>query len=178
MYVHMYVAYMSMSCMTCLYIHTYYRSLDVWKEFQEEAYSIAVHPSGLFILVGFSEKLRLMNILIDDIRVFKEISIRGCRECRFSNGGHLFAAANSNLIQIYSTYSFENVGNLKGHSGKVCVCIHLYTCIDNVYNYIYTYVRTSFVYFCMHNYLLSYVLVYNIIIVYLIHIRMYVGTYL
>jgi WD40 repeat protein len=94
-------------------------SLEVWKEFQEEAHSIAVHPSGLFVLVGFSEKLRLMNILIDDIRVFKEISIRGCRECRFSHGGHLLAAANSNLIQIYGTYTFENVGNLKGHSGKV-----------------------------------------------------------
>ena len=92
----------------------------MWKEFQEEAYSVALHPSGLFVLVGFSEKLRLLNILIDDIRVFKEISIRGCRECRFSTGGHLFAAANSNLIQVYGTYTFENVGNLKGHSGKVC----------------------------------------------------------
>lgn len=57
-------------------------SLDLVKEFQEEAYSIAVHPSGLFLIVGFSEKLRLMNILIDDIRTFKEIMIRGCREVR------------------------------------------------------------------------------------------------
>ncbi len=55
-------------------------SLDMYKEFQEEAYSIALHPSGLFILVGFSEKLRLMNLLIDDIRPFKEFMIRGCRE--------------------------------------------------------------------------------------------------
>jgi WD40 repeat protein len=94
-------------------------SLDLVKVFQEEAYSIAVHPSGLFLLVGFSEKLRLMNILIDDIRTFKEIMIRGCRECCFSNGGHLFAAANANLIQVYSTFSFENTSNLKGHNGKV-----------------------------------------------------------
>ena len=55
-------------------------TLDVAKEFQEEAYSVAIHPSGLFLLVGFSEKLRLMNVLIDDIRPFKEIMIRGCRE--------------------------------------------------------------------------------------------------
>ena len=151
-YVRTYVCSLHVHELYDLPVHTYYRSLDVWKEFQEEAYSIAVHPSGLFILVGFSEKLRLMNILIDDIRVFKEISIRGCRECRFSNGGHLFAAANSNLIQIYSTYSFENVGNLKGHSGKVCVCIHLYTCIDNVYYtynmyvFIHTYIICVFLY--------------------------------
>lgn len=41
---------------------------------------MALHPSGLFLLVGFSEKLRLMNLLIDDIRSFKEFMIRGCRE--------------------------------------------------------------------------------------------------
>lgn len=58
----------------------YHSSLDLYKEFHEEAYSIALHPSGLFVLVGFSEKLRLLNLLIDDIRPFKEFMIRGCRE--------------------------------------------------------------------------------------------------
>ena len=57
-----------------------YSSLEQYKEFQEECYSIALHPSGLYILVGFSDKLRLMNLLIDDIRSFKEFTIRGCRE--------------------------------------------------------------------------------------------------
>jgi len=97
-------------------------ALELYKQFQEEAYSIALHPSGLFILVGFSDKLRLMNLLIDDVRSFKEFTIRGCRECAFSNGGHLFAAVHGNVIQLYSSTSFENVGNLKGHNGKVrCV---------------------------------------------------------
>ena len=41
---------------------------------------MALHPSGLSVLVGFSEKLRLMNLLIDDIRPYKEFMIRGCRE--------------------------------------------------------------------------------------------------
>ncbi|XP_078485320.1 cilia- and flagella-associated protein 57 [Ciona intestinalis] len=94
-------------------------TLELYKVFQEEAYSIALHPSGLYILVGFSDKLRLMNILIDDIRIFKELTIRGCRECSFSNGGHLFAAVHGNVIQIYSSTTFENVSNLKGHNGKV-----------------------------------------------------------
>ena len=31
----------------------------------------------------------------------------------------MFAAANTNLIQLFSTYTFENIGNLKGHNGKV-----------------------------------------------------------
>ncbi|XP_066926478.1 cilia- and flagella-associated protein 57-like [Clytia hemisphaerica] len=94
-------------------------TLELYKVFQEEAYSIALHPSGLYVLVGFSDKLRLMNLLIDDIRPFKEFTIRGCRECCFSNGGHLFAAVHGNVIQLYSTSTFENIGNLKGHNGKV-----------------------------------------------------------
>ena len=52
----------------------------MYKIFQEEAYSVALHPSGHYIMVGFSDKLRLMNVLIDDIRIFKEVTIRGCRE--------------------------------------------------------------------------------------------------
>ena len=93
--------------------------LEIYREFSEEAYSVALHPSGLYLLVGFSDKLRLMNILIDDIKQFKEFTIRGCKECAFSNGGHLFAAVHGNVIQIYSTTTFENTINLKGHNGKV-----------------------------------------------------------
>ncbi|XP_054836556.1 cilia- and flagella-associated protein 57 [Eublepharis macularius] len=94
-------------------------SLDLYKEYQEEAYALSLHPSGLYVLVGFADKLRLMNLLIDDIRTFKDFTIRGCRECVFSNGGHFFAAVNGNVIHIYSSTSFENIINLKGHNGKV-----------------------------------------------------------
>eukprot|EP00003_Mantamonas_plastica_P007526 TRINITY_DN1634_c0_g1_i5.p1 TRINITY_DN1634_c0_g1~~TRINITY_DN1634_c0_g1_i5.p1 ORF type:complete len:1021 (+),score=468.18 TRINITY_DN1634_c0_g1_i5:488-3550(+) len=95
------------------------RTLELEKPFAEEAYSIAFHPSGLFILVGFSDKLRLMNLLMDDIEQFKEITIRGCKECKFSNGGQYFAAVNSNTIQVFNTWTFENIGNMRGHTGKV-----------------------------------------------------------
>ncbi|KAJ3409665.1 Cilia- and flagella-associated protein 57 [Chytridiales sp. JEL 0842] len=105
------------------------RSIRVWnymtgscelvKYFPEEAFSVALHPSGLYVLVGFSDKLRLLNILMDDFRLFKEFGLRGCRECRFSNGGHIFAAAHGNMIQLYSTWTFDNIANFKGHNGKV-----------------------------------------------------------
>ncbi|XP_060629266.2 cilia- and flagella-associated protein 57 [Anolis sagrei] len=94
-------------------------SLDLYKEYPEEAYSLTLHPSGLYVLVGFADKLRLMNLLIDDIRSFKDFTVRGCRECAFSTGGHLFAAVNGNVIHIYSSTTFENIINLKGHNGKV-----------------------------------------------------------
>ncbi|XP_051989486.1 cilia- and flagella-associated protein 57 [Xyrauchen texanus] len=93
--------------------------LEMYKEFQVEAYSIALHPTGLYILVGFADKLHLMDLLIDDIRSFKEFTVRSCRECVFSHGGHLFAAVNGNVINIYSTTTFDDVLNLKGHNEKV-----------------------------------------------------------
>jgi len=55
-------------------------TLELYREFTEDAYSIALHPTGLWALVGFSDKLRLMNIFIDDIRPAHEFNIRGCRE--------------------------------------------------------------------------------------------------
>nr|CDS31813.1 WD repeat containing protein 65 [Hymenolepis microstoma] len=93
--------------------------LDLYKEFPEEAYSIALHPLGHFILVGFSDKLRLLNLLIDDIRSYKEFPIRGCQECAFSNGGHLFAAVQGNNILLYSAISFKLLNTLKAHNGKI-----------------------------------------------------------
>ncbi|XP_068879220.1 cilia- and flagella-associated protein 57 [Aphelocoma coerulescens] len=94
-------------------------TLELCKEYQEEAYTVSLHPTGLFCLVGFSDKLRFLSLLYEDMRIFKEFAVKKCRECSFSNGGHLFAAVNGNVIQIYSSITFENVTNLKGHTGKV-----------------------------------------------------------
>jgi cilia- and flagella-associated protein 57 len=95
------------------------KTQELCKFFGEEAYSVAFHPSGFHLIVGFSDKLRLMNLLMEDLRTFKEIPIKGCRECRFSNGGQFFAAVNSNTVQVYKTYTCEVVCNLRGHQSKV-----------------------------------------------------------
>jgi hypothetical protein len=69
--------------------------------------------------VGFADKLRLMSVLLDDLKTVKEVGIKGCREVAFCNGGQLFAAANGTTVSVYNTYTGENVGNLRGHNGKV-----------------------------------------------------------
>ena len=95
------------------------KSLELMKEFQEEAHSIALHPSGLYVLVGFTDRLRLCSILMGDIRCVKELSIKSCKECRFSHGGQHFAVVNSTTVQVYGTYTCELVATLRGHNGKV-----------------------------------------------------------
>ncbi|CAE7596826.1 CFAP57 [Symbiodinium natans] len=92
------------------------------KWFNEEAYSIAFHPSGFHLIIGQSDKLRLMNLLMEDMKTYKDIPIKQCRECRFSNGGQYFAAVNTNAtnaIQVYKTYTCEPIETLRGHNNKV-----------------------------------------------------------
>lgn len=71
------------------------------KEFEDEAHAVTFHPSGLHLVVAFNEKILMLNIFEHEFTPFKEIHIKGCKEIRFSNGGHLFAIANSNIVQIY-----------------------------------------------------------------------------
>ncbi len=94
-----------------------FSGLELYKQFQEEAYSIALHPSGLFILVGFSDKLRLMNLLIDDVRPFKEFTIRGCREVTWEFqtvdvSSYLFFETQCALSVIICCAAMQQVVNL------------------------------------------------------------------
>jgi WD40 repeat protein len=100
------------------------KTCELCKFFNEEAYSVAFHPSGFHLIIGFSDKLRLMNLLMEDMRTYRDIPIKQCRECRFSNGGQYFAAVSSSsaahpTIQVYKTYTCEVVETLRGHNNKV-----------------------------------------------------------
>lgn len=59
-----------------------FSTLELCKEFWEEAYTVALHPTGLFCLVGFSDKLRFISLLYEDMHVFKDFPVRECREVR------------------------------------------------------------------------------------------------
>ena len=47
--------------------------LELAKKFHEEIHSLSIHPDGLYIASGFSDKIRFLNILIDDMRMFHEV---------------------------------------------------------------------------------------------------------
>ncbi|KAJ8383718.1 hypothetical protein AAFF_G00215600 [Aldrovandia affinis] len=93
--------------------------LELYKGFAEVPHSVALHPTGLSILVVFSKKLSWLNLLIDDFRTFKEYPLTGLTECAFSNGGHMFAVVCETTIHLYSTITSENVLSLTGHRKKV-----------------------------------------------------------
>jgi WD40 repeat protein len=93
--------------------------MELCKVFPEEMLCGALHPSGLHCAVGFGDKLRVFHILVDELRPALELPIKNCRECRFSSGGHMLAAANGNSINVFDFYTGEKVADLRGHNGKV-----------------------------------------------------------
>ena len=50
-----------------------------------------------------------MNLLIDDIKTFREFNIKNSSVCRFSCGGHLLAAVSAKDIHVYSSINFQKV---------------------------------------------------------------------
>ena len=105
------------------------RSLRVWNYltldcplvcyFPEQPLSLSFHPSGLQLLVGFADKLRLCSVLLGEVRAYKEFAIKACCECAFSHGGHLFAAVNGTLVQVYDTSTGEQLAVFRGHTAPV-----------------------------------------------------------
>ncbi|OEH79837.1 wd g-beta repeat-containing protein [Cyclospora cayetanensis] len=95
------------------------RRLELCQNFPEEIFSVAFHPSSYHILAGFADKLRLMNLMLGELRTVKEFAIKASRECRFSHGGHMFAAASGNMIEVFNMYSWTHQATLRGHSARV-----------------------------------------------------------
>lgn len=90
-------------------------------QLSEEPTSVACHPSGFQILIGFKERIRLYNVLLDSLRPCRDIAVKQCREIRFSHGGHMFACAIGISVQVFSSYSSEqgHLFNFTGHIGPV-----------------------------------------------------------
>ncbi|XP_039288105.1 cilia- and flagella-associated protein 57 isoform X2 [Nilaparvata lugens] len=89
------------------------------KKYAESIYTLALHPTGLYAVMGFKDRLEYKLVLIDDLKSIRTFPIRTCNEARFSKSGHMFAAVNMFDIQIYSTITFHLVFTFKGHTGKI-----------------------------------------------------------
>ncbi|KAG0613875.1 hypothetical protein M758_6G135700 [Ceratodon purpureus] len=95
-------------------------SCEILKIFPSEALSVSMHPNGLHLLVGFLDCLYLFDMLISDLRLWREFSsVKGCTNCAFSRGGQYFAATSGNSVHIISTYTGHAIGHLRAHLNKV-----------------------------------------------------------
>ncbi|XP_058814914.1 cilia- and flagella-associated protein 57 [Topomyia yanbarensis] len=93
--------------------------IELVKKYQIEIGVIALHPSGLFAAVGFIDLLRVMQIQLDDLKLTKTFNFPSCTQLKFSNQGHLLAAAHGKIISLICIFTFEVIQTLKGHNGKI-----------------------------------------------------------
>ncbi|XP_055686721.1 cilia- and flagella-associated protein 57 [Lutzomyia longipalpis] len=91
---------------------------------------IALHPSGIFLALGFSDHLRIMEILLDDLKGIKEFNFPKCRVAVFSHRGHMLALSYDNTIQIVSVFSFDIIQKLTSHNGTI---LSLIWCYDDIH---------------------------------------------
>lgn len=97
--------------------------IELVKKYQSEISALALHPTGLFVAVGFSNKLHLMEILLDTLKTVKSFDFPKCDELVFSHQGHLLACAYQSLISIFSVFSFSILGTLKVREfGTLDIC--------------------------------------------------------
>lgn len=94
-------------------------SLIVCQRFNTTCHSIAIHPSGLYCVIGFADKLKFIKILGSTLVEEKFYAIRKCEEVKFSKGGQFFAAVNGTIINIYNTFTLQAVHSLRGHTAKI-----------------------------------------------------------
>lgn len=92
---------------------------EISKFFSDQPLCVSFHPNGCVLVAGFTEKLRFLAITINDIITHREFPIRGCREVKFAHGGQYFAAVNGNNVQIYSSYTFKNIVNLRSPGQRI-----------------------------------------------------------
>ena len=82
----------------------------------EDPHCCSLHPSGIQLLVGMQDKLRLYGVALDELPLISEFPVKACNIVKFSHGGAFFAAVGrSNTIQVYHSYTLHLMGHLKGH---------------------------------------------------------------
>jgi len=94
------------------------KTIELNWQFNEEIFALSFHPSGFYLVVAFTDRLKLMAVTLHNQanmnkqRYYKEIApFKGCKEIRFSNGGQYFAAVNggssNHLIQVFRFWTGE-----------------------------------------------------------------------
>ena len=81
--------------------------------------SLAFHPNGYLLALGFTDKVRVFHVLYDELRLFKDVLVKSVTCMRFSNGGHLLALVSQKTVHVYSAVTFEPLQVLKHHSSQV-----------------------------------------------------------
>ena len=86
-----------------------YHSLQ--KEFQNsnQTYlqSLALHPSGFYMAIGFIDKVKIYHLMQSELREYRSLDVKNCHTMKFSNGGQLLACCDFKDIHVYNSYTLD-----------------------------------------------------------------------
>ena len=96
------------------------KTVEISYTTQEEALAVAFHPSGFHVIVSIQDKIMILNVLSKNLMIQKSIQAKQSHEIQFSNGGHLFIAAQgAQSAVVYNFYTGESIFKLTRHSQRV-----------------------------------------------------------
>lgn len=81
--------------------------------------SVAFHPSGYYLAVSFVDKVRLFHLLLDELRLFRDVSTPSSNLLKFSLGGHFLAIVSGKSIYIYKSYTLQLLTIIQEHSSPI-----------------------------------------------------------
>lgn len=95
-------------------------TLDVSKTFPDAPVSLSLHATGNFVLVGFSNAIRMFCVCADGLKMMWEVPMRSCQRVAFSNGGQFFVAACDCTLYLYDAWTQDLLGKVDAHNADVC----------------------------------------------------------
>lgn len=62
--------------------------------------------------VGFKDRIRMYSLLMESLRLLRDVPQKNCRAVCYANGGHLLAVASGFSVVVYSSITAQQVRTL------------------------------------------------------------------
>eukprot|EP00102_Acyrthosiphon_pisum_P002329 XP_001943650.2 PREDICTED: cilia- and flagella-associated protein 57-like [Acyrthosiphon pisum] len=98
-------------------------SLLLSQQYQEDVFSVSLHPSGLYSVAAFTGKVEFQLVHTEGLKSWREFAVTSCNLTEFSMSGHMFALANQFDVDVYCSVKFEKRFTYKGHSNTITAMV-------------------------------------------------------
>ncbi|CAN0469542.1 unnamed protein product, partial [Hapterophycus canaliculatus] len=71
------------------------------------------------VAVGFKDRIRIYSLLMEGLRVLRDIPQKNCRAVAYSHGGHLLAVASGFSLVVYTSITAQQVHCFTGHIAAI-----------------------------------------------------------
>lgn len=86
---------------------------------------IALHPSGYYMAIAFSDKVKIYFIMDSEFKLYRELEVKNCHTIKFSNQGNYLACVDLKEISVFYSFSLEKPRRIQAPSQSVTnVCFN------------------------------------------------------